>query len=278
MPVSLHLIDTHSHFDAPDFDADRAELLQEAQAAGVTDGLLCAGFVAGFEVTRNTAYSIGWHYALGIHPLFLPPDNAAITVDVHQLRTTLSRVRDDMRLAAVGEIGLDGFVKTLNWERQVFLFSEQLKVARDFELPVSVHARHAVDAVYSHLKRLNVTRGVIHAFNGSEVQAERFLKLGFKLGFGGALLYSGSLRIRRIFASLAPEDYVLETDAPDMPAPFRREAADTRTHPADIRRYAEEAARLRNTTPEVIAKESCRNALAAFPRLFSENGSDHSGK
>lgn len=278
MPAPLHLIDTHSHFDAPDFDADRPKLLQEARAVGVTDGLLCAGSVTGFEATRSTAYSIGWHYALGIHPLFLPPDNAAVTADVHQLRIALTRIRDDMRLAAVGEIGLDGFVKTLNWERQVFLFSEQLKVARDFELPVSVHARHAVDAVYSHLKRLNVTRGVIHAFNGSEVQAERFLKLGFKLGFGGALLYSGSLRIRRIFASVGPEDYVLETDAPDMPAPFRREAADTRTHPADIRRYAEEAARLRNTTPEVIAKESCLNALAAFPRLASENSSNRSGK
>lgn len=271
----MKLIDTHSHFDAPDFAADRPELFQEARTAGVTDGLLCAGFVAGFTATRDTARLIGWHYALGIHPLFLPPDNAAVTADVQQLRSSLSLVRDDPRLAAVGEIGLDGFVKTLDWERQVFLFSEQLKVARDFDLPVSVHARHAVDAVYSHLKRLTVTRGVIHAFNGSEVQAERFLKLGFKLGFGGALLYSGSLRIRRIFASLGPENYVLETDAPDMPAPFRREAVDTRTHPADIRRYAQEAALLRNTTPDVIAKESCRNALAAFPRLTSEDRSDH---
>ena len=266
----MKLIDTHSHFDAPDFDTDRPELLQEALTAGVADGLLCAGFVSGFEVTRNTAHLIGWHYALGIHPLFLPPDNAAVTADVHQLRTALSLARDDPRLTAVGEIGLDGFVKTLDWERQVFLFSEQLKVARDFDLPVSVHARHAVDVVYSHLKRLNVTRGVIHAFNGSEVQAERFLKLGFKLGFGGVLLYSGSLRIRRIFASLGSEDYVLETDAPDMPAPFRREAADTRTHPADIRRYAQEAALLRNTTPDVIAEESRRNALAAFPRFTVE--------
>ena len=267
MPTSFRLIDTHSHFDAPDFDADRTELLQEARSAGVTDGLLCAGFVSGFEVTRDTAYRIGWHYALGIHPLFLPPDNDAVTADVRQLRATLTLAHEDPRLTAVGEIGLDGFVKTLDWERQVFLFSEQLKVARDLDFPVSVHARHAVDAVYSHLKRLNVIRGVIHAFNGSEVQAERFLKLGFKLGFGGALLYSGSLRIRRTFSSIGSEDYVLETDAPDMPAPFRREAADTRTHPADIRRYTEEAARLRNTTPEVIAQESRRNALAAFPRL-----------
>ena len=122
----MKLIDTHSHFDAPDFDTDRPELLQEALTAGVADGLLCAGFVSGFEVTRNTAHLIGWHYALGIHPLFLPPDNAAVTADVHQLRTALSLARDDPRLTSVGEIGLDGFVKTLDWERQVFLFSKAI--------------------------------------------------------------------------------------------------------------------------------------------------------
>ena len=122
----MKLIDTHSHFDAPNFDTDRSELLQEALTAGVADGLLCAGFVSGFEVTRSTAHFISWHYALGIHPLFLPPDNAAVTADVHQLRTALTLVRDDPRLAAVGEIGLDGFVKTLDWERQVFLFSKAI--------------------------------------------------------------------------------------------------------------------------------------------------------
>ncbi len=260
-------IDTHCHLDAPPFDQDRGDVVREARLAGVEDALVCAGFASGFAKARDTAHAARWHYALGIHPLFLPATAADIDQDVALLREAVDNALADPRFAAVGEIGLDGYVKTLDWELQTRLFSEQLKVASDFALPVSVHARHAADAAASHIKRLGVAQGVIHAFNGSEVQAERFLRLGFKLGFGGALLYSGSRRIRRIFASLGDEDFVLETDAPDMPAPFRRESADGRTHPADIARYAEEAAALRGTTAEVIAAQSRANALAAFPRL-----------
>ncbi len=260
-------IDTHCHLDAPPFDKDRGDILREAREAGVEDALICAGFVSGFPAARSAAHAAGWHYALGVHPLFLPASAADIDRDAAQLREAVRHALADPRLAAVGEIGLDGFVKTLDWDRQTRLFAAQLKVARDFDLPVSVHARHAADAVASHLKRLGVTRGVIHAFNGSEVQAERFLAMGFKLGFGGALLYAGSRRIRRIFAALGDEDYVLETDAPDMPAPFRRALIDGRTHPADIAQYAIEAAALRGTTVDVIAAQSRANAIAAFPRL-----------
>lgn len=260
-------IDTHCHLDAPPFDKDRDAVTLEARRAGVEEALVCAGFASGFAKTRDTAHAARWHYALGIHPLFLPATAADIDQNVALLRRAVGDALADPRFAAVGEIGLDGYVKTLDQALQARLFSEQLKVSRDFDLPVSVHARHAADAVASHLKRLGVARGVIHAFNGSEVQAERFLRMGFKLGFGGAMLYSGSRRIRRIFASLGDEDFVLETDAPDMPAPFRRESDDGRTHLADIARYAEEAAALRGTTVEVIAALSRANALAAFPRL-----------
>lgn len=265
----MKLIDTHCHIDADCFDADRGRLVQEAARAGLVDALICSGFAAGFSKSQRTAHSTRWHYALGIHPLFLPEDDAAVDRDVLALRLAAQAALADPRFAAIGEIGLDAWVKTLPWERQLRLFAGQLKVARDLALPVSVHARHCPDAVACELRRWGVRQGVIHAFNGSEVQAERFLNMGFKLGFGGALLYSGSRRIRRIFTSLGPQDFVFETDAPDMPAPWRRQNKDPRTHPADIARYVEEGALLRGVNVELLSEQSRENALEAFPRLRS---------
>ena len=261
------LIDTHCHIDAPAFDNDRDAIVEEARRAGVADALICSGFVSGFEKTRSSAHAARWHYTLGIHPLFLPETTDTLKTDIAALRIAVEQSMADASFAGVGEIGLDGFEKKLDWERQILLLSEQLKIARDFDLPVSVHARHAVDATALYLRRSGTTCGVIHAFNGSEVQARRFLSMGFKLGFGGALLYSGSLRIRRIFKMLSDEDFVLETDAPDMPSPARRESSDNRTHVSDIAWYAAEAARIRNSSVAAVLEASERNATAAFPRL-----------
>lgn len=264
MPAGL--IDTHSHLDCPAFDKDRAELVHEARTAGVTDILVCAGFPAGFEAARSAAHTYGLHYAAGIHPLFLPEEEeteAALTA----LKDFLSTHADDPRLAAVGEIGLDGYIETPTVAEQLPVFAAQLKLAAEFDLPVSIHARHAVDVVSAAIRKSGVRRGVIHAFNGSSEQAKRLIDLGFKLGFGGALMYTGSKRIRRIFAEIGDTDFVLETDAPDMPSPGRRADADSRTHPADIALYCEEAARIRGVSPENLARLARESALAVFSRM-----------
>lgn len=147
------------------------------------------------------------------------------------------------------------------------LFREQLKIAAHFHLPVSVHARHCVDFVSRELFRIRPAGGVVHAFNGSIEQAKRLVDLGMKLGFGGALTYTGSKRIRRIFTELSDTDFVLETDAPDMPGVWRRQASDTRTHVSDITQVLECAAALRGTDPETLALLATQNARAAFPRM-----------
>lgn len=264
--TSLVLIDTHNHVDCPRFDEDRAALLAEAKAAGVTDALICAGFPAGFDQARMCAHEAGWHYALGIHPLWLK-QIGDIPAALKQVRTAATRALSDPRFTAIGEIGLDFYVKDLNRLQQEELFIGQLKIARDLQLPVSVHARHSVDAVSAGLRRIGVHHGVIHAFNGSLEQAQRLIRLGFHLGFGGAMMYSGSMRIRKILKSIPDESWVLETDCPDMPSPERRNQADSRTHPADIASYLQEAAALRGITVDQACKEATTNALSAFPRL-----------
>ncbi len=262
------LIDTHCHANCEAFDSDRAELVQEARRAGLANALLCAGDVAGFAPTARIARETNLSYALGMHPMYLPrPQLAMQAVDAH--RQACQQALGDPRFAAVGEIGLDGFVPGLDMPYQELLFREQLKTARDLALPVSVHARHAVDKVAMWLSRIRPAGGVVHAFNGSIQQAERLVAMGFKLGFGGALTYTGSKRIRRIFCALPDAAFVLETDAPDMPGSARQDCPDRRTHLADIALYARVAAELRGVSVETICRQSSANALAAFPRMAS---------
>lgn len=260
------LIDTHNHIDAPIFDADRDVLIREAKDAGVIDALICSGIPGTWEKTRAVAHQVAWHYALGVHPLYVGdvPDPKAL---LEKLNGRVESLLTDTLFAAVGEIGLDGFVPGLDAEKMMTLFREQLKIAAHFHLPVSVHARHCVDFVSRELFRIRPAGGVVHAFNGSIEQAKRLVDLGMKLGFGGALTYTGSKRIRRIFTELSDTDFVLETDAPDMPGVWRRQASDTRTHVSDITQVLECAAALRGTDPETLALLATQNARAAFPRM-----------
>lgn len=263
------LIDTHNHIDASVFDADRELLIREAKEAGVIDALVCSGIPGTWEKTRIIAHQAGWHYALGVHPLYIGDvDNPDALLE--ELKVRIETLLTDELFAGIGEIGLDGFVSGLPPEKMLKIFRGQLKIAARFHLPVSVHARHCVDTVSREIARIKPTGGVVHAFNGSLEQAKRLLGLGMKLGFGGALTYTGSRRIRRIFAQLSDTDFVLETDAPDMPGTLRRTLPDKRTHVSDITQVLECASELRGTDTETLAKIAMCNAYAAFPRMHSE--------
>ena len=263
------LIDTHNHIDAPIFDADREILVREAKETGITDALICSGIPGTWEKTRTIAHQTGWHYALGVHPLYVE-DASNPEAFLDELKTRIETLLTDELFAGVGEIGLDGFVPGLNSEKMLKLFRGQLKIAADFNLPVSVHARHCVDTVSREIARIRPAGGVVHAFNGSLEQAKRLLSLGMKLGFGGALTYTRSLRIRRVFTQISDADFVLETDAPDMPGALRRTEHDTRTHVSDLVRVLACAADLRGTNSETLARLATQNALEAFPRMRQE--------
>ncbi len=264
----IQLIDTHTHIDADIFDADRSSLVKKAKGLGLVDAIVCSGIPGTFEKTRTVAHELGFHYALGVHPLYIDKVDS-IEVFLKDFEEIVKASLADPLFAGIGEIGLDGFVKGLDQRKSLTLFREQLRLARRFSLPASIHARHAVDAASREIAVFSPLKGVVHAFNGSEIQAERLIKLSMKLGFGGALTYEGSKRIRRIFVGLSNEDFVLETDAPDMPNVSRRKNPDTRTHPSDIFETLRIGAALRGVTPESLALASYKNALSAFSRLKS---------
>ena len=206
--------DTHCHLDASEFAADRDAVIARARARGVAQIVLPAVAVANFDAVRRLAHEQGFAYALGIHPLYVDRAGDAALAD---LRSALARWRDDPRLVAVGEIGLDHFVAGTDRARQARFYAAQLELAREFGLPVILHVRRSADDLLKHLRKAGVAGGIAHAFNGSEQQAQAFIGLGFKLGFGGTLSFERALQIRRLAQTLPETAIVLETDAPDIP-------------------------------------------------------------
>jgi len=237
-----------------------------------------ANFGAVASVCRDYA---GCHAAYGIHPLYV---GRALDEDVDALRALLQREP----AVAIGEIGLDFHVEDADRERQQQFFVAQLQLAAEFDLPVLLHTRRAVDATLMLLRRHRVPGGIAHAFSGSRQQAEEFLRLGFKLGFGGAMTHVRASRLRALAASLPLEAIVLETDAPDIPpawltTPDRcersvsdrsmtspRPASPTdarRNEPAELAGIASVLAELRSEPLARIVAAIAGNTHAVLPKL-----------
>lgn len=262
---SVSFIDSHSHLDATRLNTKRETLLQEARALGLVDILLCAGQLEDFTHTKVVAKENRLHYALGIHPLFLRDQKTDTLLTT--LRKEIEVALTDPLFAAVGEIGLEGLVPPIPLPAQYDFFIEELKIARDFHLPVSLHARHAVDIVIKALRQIKVSGGAVHAFNGSLDQAKKLVDLGFKLGFGGAMTYEGSKNIRRIAQAIDASSYVLETDTPDMPGTVAKENERLESCPADTLAYARTLAELRGESLKSVLNQSVKNTFEAFPRM-----------
>lgn len=290
-PPMSYWIDTHCHLDAAEFNADAGAVRARAAARNVVHCVLPAVEVANFDAVRALAHAGGDSYALGIHPLRVAQAQEA---DLATLDAQLRRCRDDPRLVAVGEIGLDYFVPELTLsplrERQHHFYLAQLRLARQHDLPVLLHGRRAADQLLQGLRlvaretaagRVAATaaapawHGIAHAFNGSAQQAQAFIALGFKLGFGGTLTYERARQLRRLASSLPLEAIVLETDAPDMPPHWLYQtaeqrasgAAQGRNEPGELPAIAAELASLRGMKLDDLAAATCANAVAALPRL-----------
>jgi TatD DNase family protein len=262
-------IDSHCHLQAPEFAADRDVVWSAARATGVDGAILPAVNLADCAAADACCARYARIFpAYGIHPLFV---DTAKEAHLARLAKKLERARP----LALGEIGLDGWVTNADISRQTLFFTAQLALAHDFDLPVILHVRKAVDAVLKHLRRFRVRGGIAHAFNGSRQQADEFLRLGFKLGFGGSLTYPGSRRIRALAQTLPGEAIVLETDAPDMPP---RWLAPQRNHPAELPAIGRVLAELRATSTSAIVRLTRQNTLDAVGKKDWETGAIESGK
>lgn len=256
------LIDSHCHLDAAEFDEDRDQVIEQSRKAGVEALLVPAVHVDNFDEVRRLARRyMHVRYTLGIHPMYVERSGES---DLDQLSGLVPELLGDPQFVGIGEIGLDHFVPGLDHERQALFFDRQLRIAREFDLPVILHVRRAQDQVLKHLRRTGSHAGIAHAFNGSRQQADFFLNQGFVLGFGGAMTFTRALQIRRLAAGLPAEAIVLETDAPDIAPSWRHPA---RNSPLELPRIALALAELRAESVENCIRATARNIQRTIPRF-----------
>lgn len=267
------IIDTHCHLDAAEFGGMQTDLVRSAQEAGVSRIVVPSVTRANFDSVRLLCEQHPCCFpAYGIHPMYV---DEATPADLALLREFLTQHQP----VAVGEIGLDFFIPHYDRARQEHFFVEQLKLARECDLPVLLHIRRAQDVVLKHLRKFYggggpastgsgqapLRAGIAHAFNGSRQQADEFIKLGFKLGFGGAMTYARATKLRELAATLPLESIVLETDAPDMPPDFLERGLPN--EPKYLPRIAQTLADLRGMSLEEVARVTSENALSVLPRF-----------
>ncbi|WP_201315254.1 TatD family hydrolase [Dyella sp. EPa41] len=251
----LELTDSHAHIDDAGFAADQAAMFERARDAGVRHIVVPAVDRASWPRIAALCDANPQAYpAYGLHPMFL---------DQHRPEhlDELPGQLETHRAVAVGEIGLDYFVPELDPERQREYFHRQLRIARDLDLPVVVHARRAVDEATSTIKRIGGLRGVVHSFSGSEQQAQRLWDMGFHIGIGGPVTYERAQRLRHIVATMPIDRLLLETDSPDQPGACHR---GQRNEPANLTEVLQVIAQLRGESEEAIASATTANASSLF--------------
>lgn len=251
----MQLVDSHCHLDAAEFDADREAVIARAGAAGVGMQIVPAVTAASWPKLRDVcAADTGLHPAYGLHPMFLVEHRPE---HLQQLRDWVEREKP----CAIGECGLDFFVDDLDPAAQRMYFQGQLEVARDFQLPLIVHARRALDEVILRIRRVGGLSGVVHSFSGSPEQARQLWDLGFMIGLGGPITYTRANRLRGLVTQMPLEFLLLETDAPDQPdAGIRGQ----RNEPSRLRQILDTVAELRQHPAADIAVQTTANAKRLF--------------
>lgn len=246
------LADSHCHLDADAFDGDRDVVLERARAAGVDTFIVPAVAAAGWDklLTMCRAHR-HLHPALGLHPAAIAGHQPA---DLLRLRMHL----EAGGVVAVGECGLDFWTGQADREPQLQYFRAQVDLAREFDLPLIIHARRALDQVLAVLRRARSARGVVHSFAGSRRQAEQLWQLGFSIGIGGPVTHLRASRLRQLVASMPLEHLLLETDSPDQSGAAHR---GQRNEPAFLTEVVTTVATLRGTTRDAVAtatRDNCR--------------------
>lgn len=256
----MQLIDTHTHLDFPDFDADRRQVIARSHAAGVERMVVIGVFQGHWQRLWDLVTSEpGLYGALGLHPAFLHQHRPQ---HLQELRDWLTRLAGHPQLCAIGEVGLDYYIEQPDRLAQQQLFETQLALAQEFALPVLLHVRRAHAAVIATLKRQRPPcGGIVHAFSGSWEEAREYIKLGFKLGLGGAGTWPQARRMHRVLLQLPLDAIVLETDAPDI-APAAH--PQMRNSPEHLPAICTALAHIKGIDPDQLAAASSANARRLF--------------
>jgi TatD DNase family protein len=253
----MKFIDTHAHLYAPEFDADRAQILQRALEAGVEIMLLPNIDEESVKPMHQicAAYPQQCYPMMGLHPSSVKENYEAVLAHFKSLL-------DQNPYIAVGEIGIDLYWDQIFLEQQKLAFKEQLRWAEQKQLPVVIHSREAHEVIIQCIDELNIStlRGVFHCFTGSLQEAHQIIERGFKLGIGGVLTFKNS-KLPEVISQLDVSHLLLETDAPYLsPAPHRGQ----RNESAYIPLVAQRLAEIKGLKPEILAAQLWENTHQLF--------------
>jgi len=251
----VYLIDSHVHIDAAPLKPDLAALLSRARKAGIVAQVVPATHAGNWDAIHSLCEQHeDLHPCYGMHPCFMEHHESD---HINELARWLGRFAP----VAVGECGLDYSVTDLDKGAQQKLFSAQLTLAREFRLPVIIHAYKAVEDVIRMVRGSGHYRGVVHSFNGSQQQAHRLIDLGYKLSFGGAVTYERATRLRELIKQLPLDSFLLETDAPDQPS---HQHQGQRNEPSYLIDIWQSISALRTESAEQVAAVTTQTASELF--------------
>ena len=265
------LFDTHTHFDVPDFDADRAQLAQKAYQVGVKHLILIGLEAARFSDLIQTAEEVNQlpqapqaHLAPGLHPFYIEQHVPEDLMHLEQLLQQQSCI-------AVGEIGLDTFLaqhkQAQILQKQKDFFSAQVELAQRFDKPILLHIRKAHAEVLQLLKAQKYAHGgIAHAFSGGVEEAKAFIQLGFKLGVTGQITNPNAKKLHRVVQAVGMQHLVIETDCPDM-TPICCQAGDgsrTRNTPVNLPYVLQGLAKSLQVDENALAEQLWQNSAEAL--------------
>ena len=247
--------DSHAHYDDEKFDLDRVELLDSLKEKGVSYVVNAAADMSSAETSIKLAQEYNFIYAaVGVHP-----HDAENMKDSDLL--TLKEMSKHKKVVAIGEIGLDYYYDFSPKEAQRKWFIEQLKLAKQLDLPVIIHSRDACQETFEIIRESGVKNGVIHCFSGSKEMAQEYVKRGFYIGIGGSLTFKNAKKTVEVVETISLDNIVIETDAPYLtPVPHRGKRNDS----SYLSYVVEKIAEIKNTSAEDVARITMKNAKDLF--------------
>jgi TatD DNase family protein len=252
--LNMYFIDTHTHIYLPEFDDDRSTMLQRAKEANVEITVMPAidstthEAMFTVESTYENCYSM-----IGLHP-------CSVNQDYPKELDIVKQYLGKRKFLAIGEIGLDFYWDKTFTTQQYEAFHQQIEIASQYDLPIVIHSRNAIDECIDVVKEHKGCKGVFHCFSGNEEQALKIMELGFMLGIGGVVTFKNS-GLDKVIEKIGLTQVILETDAPYLaPVPHRGK----RNEPAYIKLIAEKLSLICDCTIEKIAELTTENARKLF--------------
>lgn len=252
------LIDSHAHLNDEKFDEDRDELIKSLKDNGIELVLNLGDNPEASKQSIDLADKYDFIYAaVGTHPGFADTFNN----DTLELYRSYCK---NKKVLAIGEIGLDYYYDDVPKNIQKECFIEQIKLAKELDLPYIVHDRDAHEDVFNIMKQEHYSgsRGILHCYSGSVELAREFIKLGFLIAVGGVVTFKNSKTLKKVAQEIPLEYLLIETDSPYLaPEPYRGK----RNNPSYVRNVAEQIAILRNISYDKVVEKTNEN----FKNLFN---------